>query len=481
MHTEMVKHETENLFQVIRSIDISIRGYALMQDKHFLFYDPKDARNENYENFKRLDSLLKVENYEGRTLLPAMEKSVGTYIDLYENMIAAVEKNDSLQSFKVLLSQDVGGSFQFWDLYNGFAPQVLAYEKQQNEKAQAEYESAMKRNIIIQVLLLLVGAPTLIMLLVALRNQAKRRIALLKNLQQNNREYLFDEGGASLKSEDDEENQTQLVLNKSIADLKKAAEFVAQITGGNYHIEWDELNDANRALNRHNLAGHLIAMRDQMKKIKAEDEKRLWSTLGLSQFAEITRQQHENLQKLCDEAITFIVKYLKVEQGGIFRVIKEDELILKLTSCYAFNRKKHIEHTLEPGQGLAGQAYLEAQTIHLTEVPPGYTTITSGLGESAPHAIIIIPCKHNEVVEAILEIASLRSFAVHEIEFLEKIGETLALTLIDANNTEKMKAMVTELQIKTETMQAQEEEMRQSLEELQATQEEMERRTREVH
>jgi transcriptional regulator with GAF, ATPase, and Fis domain len=154
-------------------------------------------------------------------------------------------------------------------------------------------------------------------------------------------------------------------------------------------------------------------------------------------------------------------------------VLKEegDDQYLEMVACYAFDRRKHVQKRLEIGQGLIGQTYLEGSSVMLTDVPNGYTSITSGLGESTPGCVLIVPFKSNEVIEAVVEIAAYRTYQKYEIEFLEKVGEVLSSALSNVRNTEKMKTLLEQFKVQTEQLKSQEEELRQNMEEMEATQE----------
>jgi DNA repair exonuclease SbcCD ATPase subunit len=127
-----------------------------------------------------------------------------------------------------------------------------------------------------------------------------------------------------------------------------------------------------------------------------------------------------------------------------------------------------------------GQAYLEAETTLLTEIPRNYTFITSGLGDATPTCILIVPAKYNDRVEAVIEMAGFIRYEAHQVAFVEKAGEILASTIISAKNSEKMHRLLEDSNMQSEQMRAQEEEMRQNLEELMATQEQQQRLEREL-
>jgi hypothetical protein len=274
----------------------------------------------------------------------------------------------------------------------------------------------------------------------------------------------------------------QEIINSSILNLKKASTFVKEISAGNYQANWEGLNQENLNLNRENLAGDLIKMRDQMKRVKEEDEKRLWMTEGLSKFSDVVRINQDNVEKLSNEVVRFLAKYLNAQQASLFVLQDSDvnDQHLALTACFAFDKKKFVEKRIEIGAGLVGQAFLEATTNVLTQIPPNYIHITSGLGDATPRCLIIVPMKYNEKVEAVLELASFDRFQDHQVQFLEKSGEAIASALYSTKINERTSKLLKESQEQAEVLKAQEEELRQNMEELQATQENMRRREEEL-
>ncbi len=87
-----------------------------------------------------------------------------------------------------------------------------------------------------------------------------------------------------------------------------------------------------------------------------------------------------------------------------------------------------------------------------------------------------MPLQVNGEVEGVLEIASFNPLSEHEINFLEKLGESVAVAVRNARINEQTRSLLEDTQQQAEEMRAAEEEMRQNMEELAATQEEMQRK-----
>jgi len=217
----------------------------------------------------------------------------------------------------------------------------------------------------------------------------------------------------------------------------------------------------------------------EINKSRVVEEKQNWVATGIANIAEILRQ--EDGDQIYTILLTAIVKYIEANQGGLYLVNEDEagEKYLELVSCYAFERQKFITKRIEIGQGLIGQCYLESEAMIIKEIPEEYINITSGLGDSPPTFIAIIPLKQENNIAGVLEIALFKELESYQIEFLNKLGEGIASFISTNSLNVKTKNLLEQSQMQMEQLRAQEEEMRQNMEELQATQEEMQRKEKE--
>lgn len=277
------------------------------------------------------------------------------------------------------------------------------------------------------------------------------------------------------RSQTTESAITQLRMNQQLATMEVNKQFADSISQG--HLQADYPSRETDALGQ-----SLLNMRQSLVAASEREERERFQTVGLAEIGEILRRNGDNLSQLCDQVIEAVVKYMKGNQGSIF--ILEDNgnepPYLQLMASRAWNRKKFLQKRIELGTGLAGQAVLERESIFLREIPENYISITSGLGEANPRSILIVPLKSEEQVVGVIELASFKVFSDFEQRFLEKVGESIASTIITARNNERTKVLLEQSNLLTEQMKAQEEEIRQNMEEMQATQEEMQRAQREL-
>ena len=116
----------------------------------------------------------------------------------------------------------------------------------------------------------------------------------------------------------------------------------------------------------------------------------------------------------------------------------------------------------------------------MSNIPKGYMKILSGLGESVPKSLLLIPLIYNDEVFGVLELASLKKINEHEREFLqnaaENIASTLSLTRISSQSTDLLKKSL----LQSAELEKRDKEMHSTLEELRKLQKETVRNETEV-
>jgi CHASE3 domain sensor protein/putative methionine-R-sulfoxide reductase with GAF domain len=438
---EVILRNIEDLWTGINLMDLGVRGYALTK-KDGLLAPFNQALAVNPVYLDTIRSVMKKQSLP-TDKLDAYVKLNNDYILLCRQMIELV-KQDNLTDFVSLLEEDRG--LALWQAYSAFSSEIVQLENKVIADAKQRYAAAVRGNTILQVLLFLIMVPSLYLIFYRIRKQQENTRTLLLNLERNNRKYVFDPGTEVVED-------LGAIMNTSIENLKNAATFIGKITRGEYDATWPNMSEKNTSLNQQNLSGTLINMRDQMKRIREEDENRIWVTEGLTKFTEITRQHQDDVVALCEQSIRFITKYMNAQQGAVFLLQEEEEeQFLELQACYAFDKKKFVERRIDIGEGLIGQAFLEKGTVVLKDVPRGYTHITSGLGEATPTNVLIVPMIYNEKTEGVVEIAGFEDWKEHQRHFMDKSTEYMAAALSSVRSTYKMKVVLEQMQVQTEQL-----------------------------
>lgn len=216
----------------------------------------------------------------------------------------------------------------------------------------------------------------------------------------------------------------------------------------------------------------------ELEEARKKDDHRNWVAKGVAELSVIL--QSESPDKVYDTWLSSLIKFMNVNQGGLFIADERDgKTILNQVACYAYERKKFLQRVVNPGEGLLGQAFMEGHRMYLKKVPSDYLQITSGLGNAPPSVLVVMPIKSATAVEAVIELASFHEFEEHHLELLDQLSESLATFIGNSKVNERTRNLLQQAQTMSEELRSNEEEMRQNLEELTATQEALARKERE--
>ncbi|MFZ2979728.1 MAG: CHASE3 domain-containing protein, partial [Sphingobium sp.] len=117
-------------------------------------------------------------------------------------------------------------------------------------------------------------------------------------------------------------------------------------------------------------------------------------------------------------------------------------------------------------EGLMGQVAVDGKIMVLDDVPPGYLTVGSSLGRSAPRHLVIAPAKADDVVNAVIELGFFEPVDPVVLELLDEASGAIGIALRSARFRERLQDALEETQHQASELQAQSEELRVSNEEL---------------
>jgi signal transduction histidine kinase/HAMP domain-containing protein/ActR/RegA family two-component response regulator len=183
-----------------------------------------------------------------------------------------------------------------------------------------------------------------------------------------------------------------------------------------------------------------------------------WLKTNLERFTRMLQGQRD-LATVSKMILSELAPLLSAQHGVFYTlVVPEDggEPVLRYQAGYGYKERKHLATEFRLGEGLVGQCAQEKERILLSDVPGDYVRINSGLGESQPLNIIVLPILFEGSVRAVVELASFSRFSATHQAFLDQLTESIGLVLntIEANT-------VTENLLKQSQSQAQELQLRQ--------------------
>ena len=144
------------------------------------------------------------------------------------------------------------------------------------------------------------------------------------------------------------------LLTSNHAAISKKFERSAELIASLAHPE--KLSTFNDLNSEDAIDGAILSIHTELQRVKDEETKRNWVTQGLAKFAEVLRTKEE-IKQYGSRIISELVKYLDINQGGIYIEAKDEDgnRCLDLLACYAYNKKRITESRIALGSGLLGQ------------------------------------------------------------------------------------------------------------------------------
>ncbi len=221
--------------------------------------------------------------------------------------------------------------------------------------------------------------------------------------------------------------------------------------------------------------GEVEALKDTINQMIANlkattlrNQEQDWLKSNLAKFTQMLQGQKE-LNSVTKKILSELAQVVTA-QHGLFYVMNEAENFLDsklvLIASYAFRKRKNAPTEFAMGEGLIGQCALEKERILLTHVPDDYITINSGLGESKPLNIIVLPVLFEGKLKAVIELASFDLFSQTHQDFLEGLTESIGIVLNTIESNSRTEELLVQSQSLASELKQQQEVLRNTNEEL---------------
>ena len=227
------------------------------------------------------------------------------------------------------------------------------------------------------------------------------------------------------------ENVNQLAANLT-TQVRAIAEVATAVTKGDLtrSITVEALGEV--AALKDNINEMIRNLKDTTRKNSEQD----WLKTNLARFSRMLQGQRD-LNAVGRLILSELAPVVAAQQA-VFYVLppgqKEGEKErLKLLASYA--ERGSVTQEVSLGEGLVGQCAVETKKIHITNTPPDYIRISSGLGQAAPRSIIVLPVLFEKQLKGVLELASFERFNPTHEAFLDELTESIGIVLntIEAN------------------------------------------------
>ncbi|MDF2774246.1 MAG: ATP-binding region ATPase domain protein, partial [Geminicoccaceae bacterium] len=270
-------------------------------------------------------------------------------------------------------------------------------------------------------------------------------------------------------------DSVNLLANNLTVQVRSIAEVATAVTRGDLSRQITVQAQGELDALKNNI-NQMIANLKGTTEANAEQD---WLKTNLAKFSRMMQGQ-KDLDTVARLIMSELTPLVQARQGAFFIMQQENGsgAALRLIASYAYKERKHLNNVWYLGEGLVGQAALEKKPILLTNVPPDYIQITSGLGEAPPKNIIVLPILFEGEVKAVVELASFLPFSQIHQTFLDQLQESIGVVLNMIAANMRTEELLQQSQKLTQELQSQSEELKRQQEELRRSNSELEQQAR---
>ena len=258
------------------------------------------------------------------------------------------------------------------------------------------------------------------------------------------------------------DNVNQLAANLT-TQVRAIAEVSTAVTQGDLTRSITVEAQGEVAALKDNINEMIRNLKDTTQKNKEQD----WLKTNLARFSRML-QGERDMTTVANMILSELAPLVDAKQG-VFYVSQPDEEgepAMKLLGGYAFTRRKTLANEFRAGEGLVGQCMLEKKRILLTGAPSDYVAISSGLGESSPISIVVLPVLFEKDVKAVIELASFNRFNEIHIAFLDQLTESIGIVINTIEANTRTERLLIQSQSLAAELQSQQDELKKTNERL---------------
>jgi len=198
--------------------------------------------------------------------------------------------------------------------------------------------------------------------------------------------------------------------------------------------------------------GEVAALKDNinqmitnLKDTTAQNKDQDWLKTNLARFSSMMQGQR-NLTAVAQLIMSELTPIVDAQHGAFFVAMQSDnDTTLTLIASYAFNERKNLSSKYRLKESLVGQCAFEKKRILITKPPQDYISITSGLGESTPQNILLLPVVFEGELKAVIELASFQPFSVNYLNFLDQLMDSVGVILNMISSTMRTEELLQEV------------------------------------
>jgi signal transduction histidine kinase/HAMP domain-containing protein/ActR/RegA family two-component response regulator len=228
------------------------------------------------------------------------------------------------------------------------------------------------------------------------------------------------------------------------------------------------------------LKDNINAMVQSLREKTQAYEDQVWLQTSLARIAGLM-QGHRDLTTVADLIMDELVPLINAQHGTFFLAENGNgDPRLRLIAGYGLTWDKESEIQFRLGQSLIGQVAKTKKPVLVTDAPPGYLKITSGLGEAAPASVIVMPIVFEGEILGVIEASAFNRFTQVHQDFLEQLMETIGVNVNALMANTRTDALLEESRRLAAELQSRQQDLQRSNDELEDKAAQLARQNRDI-
>src|SRR5690606_20630370 len=267
--------------------------------------------------------------------------------------------------------------------------------------------------------------------------------------------------GASGTWKDLTDNVNQLAANLT-TQVRAIADVATAVTRGDLTRSVTVEARGEVAILKDNINEMIRNLKETTHKNAEQD----WLKTNLARFTRLLQGQRE-LETVVKLILSELAPLVGAQLGVFYMMEAASETArLKLVAAYGYRARKNLPAEFLPGEGLVGQCAAEQKRIMMSDVPPDYMRISSGLGSAVPRNVVVLPILFEQQVKAIIELASFDAFSATHLAFLDQLMESIGVVLNNIEANTRTESLLKQSQTLARELQSGQEELQKTNDEL---------------
>ncbi|MFF1276842.1 HAMP domain-containing protein [Streptomyces marokkonensis] len=262
-------------------------------------------------------------------------------------------------------------------------------------------------------------------------------------------------------------------VNELAGNLTRQVRAIAQVTSAVAEGDLTRSISVEASGEVAELKDNINAMVESLRETTRANQEQDWLKTNLARVSGLM-QGHRDLPVVAELIMDELVPLVSAQYGAFYLAEEGDDgPELRLVGSYGYPDDDGRPTRFPFGRTLVGQAARSRRTITVDQLPPDYVTISSGLGQVVPSALVLLPIVVEGQVLGVIELASVTPFTqIHQdflIQLMETIGVNVNTIVANARTDELLtesQRLTAELQERSAELQAQQEELQRSNAEL---------------